>query len=76
MSAPPSDERERRPAQPTLPSTLTDETKVAASITDVHRSVVIDLERQRLWQPWPGWWGAAGDMLTWTWAERSRRCFA
>jgi hypothetical protein len=76
MRAPPSNERERRPAQPTLPSTLTDETKVAASITDVHRIAVVDLERRRLLRPWPGWWGAAGDILNWTWAERSRRCWA
>jgi hypothetical protein len=40
MSAPSSNRRERRPAQPTLSRTLTNDAKVAASITDVGDGVV------------------------------------
>jgi hypothetical protein len=76
MRAPPRDERERRPAQPTLSKPLTDTAKVAAILADVGDVVVFDLDLRRLSRAWPGWWGAAGDMPTWTWAERSRRCSA
>jgi hypothetical protein len=40
------------------------------------RSGVVDLDlerRRRLLTPWPGFWGGAGEMRSWTWAERSGR---
>jgi hypothetical protein len=43
MSAPSSNRRERRPAEPTLSRTLTNDAKAAASITDVGNGVVADL---------------------------------
>jgi hypothetical protein len=72
MRAPSSNKRERRPAQPTLSSTLTDDAKVAASIT--LDSVVVDLGSywiRQLSQAWPGWWGGR-ELRSTTWAERSR----
>jgi hypothetical protein len=40
---------------------------------------VVDLDQERTRRrstPWPGWWGQAGEMPSWTWAERSRGCRA
>jgi hypothetical protein len=55
MSAPSSsNRRERRRAQPTLSRTLTNDAKVAASITEVGDDVVVALNGHRTWVlGWP-----------------------
>ena len=54
MSAPSSNRRERRRAQPTLSRTLTNDAKVAPSITEAGNDVAVALNGQRTWVlGWP-----------------------
>jgi hypothetical protein len=68
------DDRKRKPPAATPGarqnrSTAT-EPQIPASITrieDARRRRV-----ERVTKPWPGYWGSVGEMVTWSWAERSR----
>jgi len=52
------------------------ESRRTPNSSDQSLARVVDIEAERhrrLAEPWPGWWGGAGEMRTWTWAARSGR---